>query len=131
AAGQGGVAETIVRVLGLLSSAPARAVRFVPDTLLLKHDVTRASLAARQVSPGVPALGAELRGIGQRHLSAATAASYGLAPEVAAAFLPLAVTSARLDRMARAPTPFASADLSPWRRQWITWRAARRLRKPH
>jgi len=40
------------------------------------------------------------------------------------AFLPVALVRPALDRLARCD-PFASAELSPWRRQWLIWRAAR------
>jgi hypothetical protein len=40
------------------------------------------------------------------------------------AFLPVALVRPSLDGMARRD-PFAPAELSPWRRQWLIWRAAR------
>jgi 15-cis-phytoene synthase len=40
------------------------------------------------------------------------------------AFLPVALVRPALDRLARRD-PFAPAELSPWRRQWLIWRAAR------
>jgi phytoene synthase len=46
------------------------------------------------------------------------------APErVLPAFLPLALTNARLARMEKGASP----ALSPWRRQWIIWRASKNL----
>jgi phytoene synthase len=42
------------------------------------------------------------------------------------AFLPLALVSAVLGRVERGGVPFAPIELSPWRRQWALWRAARR-----
>ena len=40
------------------------------------------------------------------------------------AFLPVALARPALDRLARRD-PFAPVELSPWRRQWLIWRAAR------
>jgi hypothetical protein len=40
------------------------------------------------------------------------------------AFLVLALIRPSLDRLSRCD-PFAPADLAPWRRQWLIWRAAR------
>jgi hypothetical protein len=40
------------------------------------------------------------------------------------AFLPIALTRPLLDRLDRSD-PFAPAELAPWRRQWLIWRAAR------
>jgi hypothetical protein len=38
--------------------------------------------------------------------------------------LPLAPVRPLLDRLERSD-PFAPAELAPWRRQWLIWRAAR------
>ena len=40
------------------------------------------------------------------------------------AFLPVALVRPALDRLERSD-PFAPAELPPWRRQWLIWRAAR------
>jgi phytoene synthase len=132
AAGHGGVGETLVSILHRLSVAPAGAAKYVPDALLDSHGVRRATLTARTVDARVVGLFGELRALARGYLAQATAVAAGLDPAVTPAFLPLAVAEARLGRMERnAARPFASAELAPWRRQWITWRAARRAaRRP-
>jgi hypothetical protein len=40
------------------------------------------------------------------------------------ALLPLALVRPSLDRLEHA-APFAPGEISPWRRQWLIWRAAR------
>jgi len=40
------------------------------------------------------------------------------------AFLPVALVRPSLDRAERGDA-FAPAEISPWRRQWLLWRAAR------
>jgi phytoene/squalene synthetase len=43
------------------------------------------------------------------------------------AFLPMALVRPSLDRLERSDI-FAPSLLSPWRRQWLMWRAARNLK---
>jgi phytoene synthase len=43
------------------------------------------------------------------------------------AFLPVALAPLTLARMERDDyDPFVFSEMSPWRRQWVIWRAARR-----
>jgi phytoene synthase len=126
AAGYAGVAETIVAVLRALAADPRRAAKYVPDDLLAEHRVARPQIAARERTPDVVRLFGKLRMVAQVQLREAMAAAGRLPRGLAPAFLPLAVTTARLERMEQgAGDPFAVADLPAWRRQWIMWRAAR------
>jgi len=72
---------------------------------------------------------ADLRTIVRQHLTEAERDIADLAPPVKAAFLPLALVRPYLERMDRSDyDPFAgTVELPPWRRQWILWRAARRM----
>jgi hypothetical protein len=47
-----------------------------------------------------------------------------VSPAAMPAFLPLALVSAELARAGADPSK--PVKLSPWRRQWLLWRAARR-----
>jgi hypothetical protein len=38
--------------------------------------------------------------------------------------LPLAIVGPLLDRLEKSP-PYQPAEIPPWRRQWLIWRAAR------
>jgi phytoene synthase len=126
ASGHAGVAETLVAVLRLLATDPAAAAKYIPDQMLEEHGVERGQLAARQSTPGVVALCRALRVQARRHLDQAAVAAGRLPPSLSPAYLLLAVAGARLDRMERnAANPFHTSDLTPWRRQWIIWRAAR------
>ena len=68
---------------------------------------------------------AELREIARRHLAAAQARIVALPAPVLPAFLPVALVRPSLLRLQRRDA-FAPAEISPWRRQWLIWRAARR-----
>jgi phytoene synthase len=129
AAGHGGVAEVVVDVLRALARNPGSAAKYVPDTLLDKHGLDRARLAAPTPDPAVIALLAELRAVARGHLDKARAVAALLPVAVRPAFLPLALVEARLTGLERrAERPFEPVEIAPWRRQWILWRAARRAK---
>jgi phytoene synthase len=88
----------------------------------------RGSLLARRSTPQLVSLMADLRSATRRHLAEAERAAADLAAAVRPAFLPLALIGPYLDRMDRPDYDPLSAgvELTPWRRQWIIWRAARR-----
>jgi phytoene synthase len=67
---------------------------------------------------------AELQDVARRHLLAAHQQIATLPDAALSAFLPVALVRPSLDHLARRD-PFAPAELSPWRRQWLIWRAAR------
>jgi phytoene synthase len=67
---------------------------------------------------------AELQAVARRHLLAAHKLIATLPDAALPAFLPVALVRPSLDRLARCD-PFAPTELSPWRRQWLIWRAAR------
>jgi 15-cis-phytoene synthase len=57
-------------------------------------------------------------------LAAAREALIALSPRVLPAFLPVALVRPWLDRLERGGA-FKPSEISPWRRQWLIWRAAR------
>jgi 15-cis-phytoene synthase len=126
AAGSAGIACAVASRLRTFPADVARRQMFVPLELLDRHGVARAAIEARQNSPQLRAALAELRA----HAGSAFAAFRGSAMEIpercAPAFLATAVVPAWLAKLDRAADPFGAVDLPPWRRQWITWRAARR-----
>jgi phytoene synthase len=73
---------------------------------------------------------AELRTVARRHLAIARAGMAGIGGKLAPAFLTLALVEPHLQRMERRGFDplHATAELAPWRTQWILWRAARRGR---
>jgi phytoene synthase len=129
AAGHGGVAQTLVRVLIRLRNEPRHLGKLIPDQVLERHGVARGELVDPAADPRKVALFADLRTTARRHLDDALRSARAVPAETGPAFLPLAVTRARLDRLDRSATnPHAARDLPAWRRQWIMWRVARQAR---
>jgi phytoene synthase len=122
AAGEAGVAMTLVEVLSGLPRAPRRWQAFLPEELLAAHGVDRGALLAGRLPPGLDRATAELAAVARRRAESATAALARLPVAVLPAFLPLALVGPRLARIAR-----RAPDLPAWRRQWLLWRAASRL----
>jgi 15-cis-phytoene synthase len=114
-------------IAGLLRAFPFHAARrqlYVPTELLERHHVQTADLFAGQSSPGLNAALAELRHLARRHLAAAHQRITALPGDALPALLPAALTRPMLDRLDRSAA-FAPGEISPWRRQWLIWRAAR------
>jgi len=128
AAGHGGVAEALTRIMAALPLHSARGQCYLPADLMAAHGVDRATLHAGRGTPELTSLLAELRAIARHHLAKSERAIADLPREVKAAFLPLATVAPYLDAMDRARyDPFSGrSPVAPWRRQWTIWRAARR-----
>jgi 15-cis-phytoene synthase len=126
AAGHAGLTYATTGLLRALPIAASRGQVFLPLDVLERHGVTRHELIAGRDGPPLRAALAAMRDLARSHLNKAQSA--GWAPEIAAAFLPLALVPLYLDKMAGADyRPFATPVEAPqWRRQWALWRAARR-----
>jgi phytoene synthase len=134
AGGDGEVMETIAApagiayaIAGLLRAFPLHAARrqlYVPLELLEHHGVEPQDIFAGRSSKNLSAAFGELQNVARRHLLAAHQQIATLPDAALPAFLPVALVRPSLDRLARRD-PFAPAELSPWRRQWLIWRAAR------
>jgi phytoene synthase len=114
-------------ITGILRAFPfhiARRQLYVPTELLDRHQVHLHDLFAGRSSAGLVAAFAELRHLARYHLAAAGKEMKALPDAAIPAFLPVALTEPSLDRLDRSD-PFAPAELAPWRRQWLIWRAAR------
>jgi 15-cis-phytoene synthase len=114
---------------GLMRALPVHAARhqlYLPRELIERHAVKMADIFAGRSSPNLNACLAELRDVARRYLAAARERLGTLPREALPAFLPLALVGPALDRLERADA-FAPAELAPWRRQWLLWRAARNL----
>jgi phytoene synthase len=112
---------------GLLRALPLHAARrqlYVPLEVLERHGVEPQDIFAGRASKNLRAALAELQDVARRHLLAAHRQLATLPQTVLPAFLPVALVRPSLDRLTRSD-PFAPAELSPWRRQWLIWRAAR------
>jgi len=114
-------------IAGLIRAFPLHAARgqlYVPLDLLERHGVEPQDIFAGRASENLRAVFADLRGVARRHLVAAHRQIATLPDAALPAFLPVALVRPSLDRLAHRD-PFAPAELSPWRRQWLIWRAAR------
>jgi 15-cis-phytoene synthase len=128
AAGHAGVAYAMTGLMRALPIHAARGQCYLPADIGAARGFDRAMLAHGQATPELMTTLADLRGIARDHLSAAMPEIAALPASIKPAFLPVALVGPALDRMDRAGyDPFSGrVDLSPLRRQWILWRAARR-----
>jgi 15-cis-phytoene synthase len=124
AAKPAGIAYGITALMRAFPIHAARGQLYVPAGLLERHGVHLHDIFAGKSSDGLNAAFAELRSLARRHLALTherlTAVPRGAVP----AFLPEALVRPMLDRLERSDA-FAPAEISPWRRQWLIWRAAR------
>jgi 15-cis-phytoene synthase len=114
---------------GLLAALPKHAPRrqlYLPLQLLERHGLGPEDMFSARSSAPLNAAAAELRSVARRHLDAAARMLSGLPRQALPAFLPIALVRPSLDRLERSDV-FAPSMLSPWRRQWLMWRAARNL----
>jgi phytoene synthase len=119
-----GIAYAIVGLLRALPLHAARRQLYVPAETLDPHQVRTEDLFAGRSGPGLNAALAELRNHARQHLAAASNHMMELPKAALPAFLPLALVRPSLARLQRSD-PFAPAEIAPWRRQWLIWRAAR------
>src|SRR5580704_13775458 len=132
--GEGEVTEPVANpagiayaIAGLIRAFPLHAARrqlYVPLELLDRHGVEPQDIFAGNSSKNLRAVFANLQDVARHHLLAAHQQITTLPDAALSAFLPIALVRPSLDRLARCD-PFAPAELSPWRRQWLIWRAAR------
>ena len=114
-------------ITGLIRAFPVHAARrqlYIPVELLERHNVRPHDVLTGRPSSDLNAALTDLRGIARRHLASAHERIMLLPREALPAFLPVALVRRLLDRLDRRD-PFAPAELSLWRRQWLIWRAAR------
>ena len=123
-AGPAGIAHAIA---GMLRAFPVHAARgrlYVPAALLDRHQVHPRDIFAGRSSAGLRAALAELGNLARHNLIAVQKRITALPPAAIPVLLPLALVRPSLDRLERGD-PFAPAEIPPWRRQWLIWRAAR------
>jgi 15-cis-phytoene synthase len=121
-----GVAHSIARLMALFPHHAARQQLFVPADLLARHAVVFAGAA----TPELRAALRDMRDIGAAHLASVGRSMTGVPHAAIPALLPLAVSRLELERMKRSDyDPFTPRPISPWRRQWAIWRAARNVRR--
>jgi phytoene synthase len=119
-----GIAYAVTGVMAALPWQAARRQLYLPVELLDRHGVNAADLFSGRSSPALNEATAELRDLARRQLAAAAGSLRGVPQQALPAFLPLATVRKSLDRLDRGDV-FSPTVLSPWRRQWLIWRAAR------
>ncbi len=124
AAGSAGIAQGITDVLRGLPVHAARHQLYVPSEILARFRVRIADVFTGRSSAELDEALAALRELARRHLAAAHEHVMAVPREALAAFLPIVLLRQTLVRLERGDA-FAPAELSPWRRQWLIWRAAR------
>jgi 15-cis-phytoene synthase len=125
-ASHAGLAQGIAQVMAALPLDASRRQAFLPMQLLQQHGLDMEEVFAGKQTPKLRAAIDELIADAQRHLATAFTLLESVSPEVRPVFLPLALVSRDLDRMARADAdPFAPQPPSRLRTLWTLWRASR------
>jgi phytoene synthase len=121
-----GVAYALAGLLRALPAHTARGQLYLPADVLQRYRVEPADIFAARPNTAIRSALAELRLHARGHLAAARHHLASAPEAILPALLPVAVVRPVLDRMERRRyQPFASGDVSQWRRQWALWRAAR------
>jgi 15-cis-phytoene synthase len=124
AARPAGIAQALTAVLQAFPLHAARRQLFVPVDLLERYGVAMNDIFAGRSSAGLNAAFAELRAVARQYLVELRQCLKALPQEVLPAFLPIALIGPSLRLLDRRDA-FAPAEISPWRQQWLIWRAAR------
>ncbi len=126
--GRAGVAHALSGLMRALPFHAARRKSYLPADMAAAHGLNIEEMFAGRATPALASLLAELRAIARKHLAAARVALRSLEPALLPAFLPLALVEPHL-RQTEKPgfDPLKNpAEIAPWRKQWLLWRAARR-----
>jgi phytoene synthase len=126
AAGFGGVAQGLTRLLARLPADASRGRLMMPVETLAAHGVGREDVFSGRDSPELAAAAAELRALASRRLIEARAAFRDVVPIAAPAFLPLAVVSDAIQSLGRQKPLTPPAEAARWRVLFRLWRASRR-----
>jgi len=124
AAEPAGIAYGIVDLLRALPLHAARHQLYVPTEVLKRHQVQTEDLFAGRSSAGLDAALADLRNLARNYLATVSERIPELRSAALPAFLPLALVRPSLARLERS-NEFTPAEIAPWQRQWLIWRASR------
>ena len=123
AAGPAVIAYGVALLLRAFPRHAARGQLYLPADLLARHGVQMSDVFAGRSSDGLNTALAEMHDLARRHLVMARARLPELPQEALPAFLPVALVGPSLRRLDRCGA-FSPAEMLPWRRQWLIWRAA-------
>ena len=124
AADPAGIASTITTILRAFPAHAARHQLYVPIELLSRFGAQPQDIFTGRSTHELNETFAELRSLARQHLYPVQQGMTILPNTALPAFLPVALVRPALDRLERCDA-FAPAEISPWRRQWLIWRAAR------
>jgi 15-cis-phytoene synthase len=120
------IAATITHSLTTLPRHASRRQIYIPREVMDRHALIPESIIARQDSPALRDALFEMRRHAWRQLQAGALEAGEVPIAISPALLPLASVGPQLRRMdRRGYEPFAPDVLSPFRRQWLIWRASR------
>jgi len=121
-----GVAYTISGILNGFAGYVARRQLYVPLDVLERYHVKHEDIFAGRTGEPLLAALAELRGHARRRMGSSKAKLDSAPTEILPAYIPVALVGPQFRRMERRGyEPFVNDQISPWRRQWLLWRAAR------
>ena len=124
AASRAGIAHGLTGLIRALPKHAAGHRLYLPTELLERHGIRAHEIFAGESSDRLNAALADLRRLARGHLAAAAAPLMAQPRTADPAFLPVALVRPSLDRLDGSDA-FAPREISPWRRQWLIWRAAR------
>ncbi len=127
---QGGIAYGLTQMLRNFPFHASRGKIYVPQDVLEKHSADTGAILRGRADNGLKASLAELRADARTHLEKAQEHMAMLPENASLSLLPLALVRPYLDLMERPDyDPFQTAvEIPQWKRQWILWRAARKMR---
>jgi phytoene synthase len=125
-----GIAYAIAGLLIRFGLHASRRQLYLPIDMLARHGAEREDIFAGRATPELRAALAELRLYARRHLAAAHESITAIPEPMLPALLPAALVKQTLAGMERSDyDPFQARAVTPWRRQWLLWRAARNPRR--
>ncbi len=127
-AGYAGVAAALTTILRGLPASASRGQCYLPADRLAAGGADPGDLRRGEATPGVRSTVGEVSALARDRLEAARRSLIGLDRAILPAFLPAATVEPLLSQINGAGFELLSrrVDISPLRRQWIIWRAARR-----
>jgi phytoene synthase len=128
-AGSAGIAYATTGLLRAVALHASRGQIYLPVDLLARHGVDVSDILAGRATDALRAALAELRGYARTQFDLFATQQASLPSATAPAFLPIALVPSYLNRMERRDyDPFKTpVELPQWRRQWLLWRAARKM----
>ena len=127
AAGFGGVAEGLARLIADLPKHAARGQILLPSDRMAAHGANLADLRGASATPALRGVIEELAAHAARRLGEARAAYRALDPAAAAALLPLALVAPEIRRLSARRSPFEPlVPPARWKTLARLWRASRR-----